>query len=273
MRHSWQVAQVTYTWISFTTDYGLQEGYVATCAGVIATITPAARIIDVTHLVPPFDIRRGSLVLAQTVPYLPPAVHLAVVDPGVGTSRRAIAVAAGDSVLVGPDNGLLIPAAEALGGITSAHELTEARYRLPAVSATFHGRDIFAPAAAHLAAGVPLSNLGPPVDPSSLVSLANPETVVSHGVLTTEVLLVDHFGNLVLAARTVPKGQSVLITIGDRSVPAVVATTFADAPPGGLVVYPDSAGHLAIAVNGASAAAHLRCTAGDRVMITATRRS
>jgi S-adenosylmethionine hydrolase len=262
---------VTYPWISFTTDYGLQEGYVATCAGVIATITPAARIIDVTHLVPPFDIRRGSLVLAQTVTYLPPAVHLAVVDPGVGTARRAIAIAAGDSVLVGPDNGLLIPAADALGGITSAHELTAPEYRLPTVSKTFHGRDIFAPAAAHLAAGVPIAHLGPPVDPATVVALPTPETLVSQGILTTEVLIVDHFGNLVLAARTVPPGPSVLITMGDRSLPATVATTFADVPPGGLVVYPDSAGHLAIAVNGASAAAHLQCGAGDQVTITATR--
>jgi S-adenosylmethionine hydrolase len=189
----------------------------------------------------------------------------------VGTARRAIAVAAGDSVLVGPDNGLLIPAAEALGGITSAHELTEARYRLPVVSATFHGRDIFAPAAAHLAAGVPAAHLGPPVDPASLVALPAPQTLVSQGTLHTEVLLVDHFGNLVLAARTVPEGPLVTITTGDRSLPAAVATTFAGAPPGGLVVYLDSAGHLAVAVNGASAAAHLNCTAGDRVTITATR--
>jgi S-adenosylmethionine hydrolase len=253
---------VPYDWISFTTDYGTDDGFVAACVGVIARLAPAARVLHVTHTVAPHDIRRGATVLAQTAPYLPPAVHLAVVDPGVGTTRRAIVLAAGESLLVGPDNGLLIPAAEALGGVAAAHGLTNPDYRLPAVSATFHGRDIFAPAAAHLATGVHPGQLGPPVDPATLVRLPEPRTVVEQGKLRTEVLSVDRFGNLQLAARELGTLGPV-VRIGDQE--ATVGRTFADAPPGNLVVYLDSAGHVAVAVNGGSAAATLHCGSGDEV--------
>jgi S-adenosylmethionine hydrolase len=252
------------TWISFTTDYGTEDGFVAACLGVIARLAPAARVLHVTHAVPPQDVRRGATVLAQTVPYLPPAVHLAVVDPGVGTARRAIVLTAAESLLVGPDNGLLVPAAEALGGINAAHELTNPDYRLPTVSATFHGRDIFAPAAAHLATGVPPDRLGPPIDPATLTRLPTPKTVVEQGKLTTEVLTVDRFGNLQLAARELDTlGRTV--RIGEHR--ATVGRTFADAAPGNLVVYLDSAGHVAIAVNGGSAAAMLHCGPGDQVRL------
>jgi S-adenosylmethionine hydrolase len=253
-------------WISFTTDYGLDDGFVAACAGVIARIAPDVRLIHVTHLVPPQDVRRAATVLAQTAPYLPPAVHLAVVDPGVGTERAAVAIEAAGGLLVGPDNGLLIPAAEALGGIRSAHRLTEPAYRLPAVSATFHGRDLFAPAAAHLAVGVPPATLGPALDPAGLVRLPAPTIVSQQGKLTTEVLSVDRFGNLQLAATpdALPAGR---VAIGDQE--AVVGRTFADVPSGALVVLTDSAGHLAIAVNGGSAAARLGRSAGDLVELRA----
>ncbi|WP_009480267.1 S-adenosyl-l-methionine hydroxide adenosyltransferase family protein [Rhodococcus sp. JVH1] len=132
---------MVYDWISFTTDYGLSDGFVAACHGVIARLAPGVRMIDVTHAVPPQRVRWGAAVLAQTVPYLPPSVHLAVVDPGVGTDRRPIVVVTDAGVLVGPDNGLLRPAAEALGGVRSAYLLAAPEYRLSTVSASFHGRD------------------------------------------------------------------------------------------------------------------------------------
>ena len=156
-----------FEWISMTTDYGVDDGFVAVCKGVIARLAPHVRTIDITHTVPPQDVRRGASVLAQTAPYLPPAVHLAVIDPGVGTSRRGLVLVAGGSMLVGPDNGLLVPAADSLGEIESGYELANPEYWLPSVSPTFHGRDVFAPVAAHLASGVPPDKLGPPVEPST----------------------------------------------------------------------------------------------------------
>jgi S-adenosylmethionine hydrolase len=272
---------VSYDWISFTTDYGLDDGFAAACVGVIATIAPAARVLDVTHNVPPRDIRRGATVLAQTVPCFPASVHLAVVDPGVGTARRPVAIVAAGGLLVGPDNGLLVPAAEALGGIMTAHELTEPRYRLSTVSATFHGRDIFAPAAAHLAAGIRAELLGPPVDPATLVRLPAPRILVEQGELTTEILGADHFGNLQLAARLADlaafgatPGESVRVRVGgqaEEAEDATVGRTFADVPSGDTVVFVDSAGHVALAVNGGSAAGKLRCATGDSVVLRASR--
>ncbi|HLU44072.1 MAG TPA: SAM-dependent chlorinase/fluorinase [Natronosporangium sp.] len=252
-------------WISFTTDYGLSDGFVAACHGVIARINPTARVIDVTHQIPPGEVRQAAAVLAQTVPFLPPAVHLAVVDPGVGTSRRAVALQTPQGMLVGPDNGLLLWAAEALGGVTAAVALTNREW-FAGSSHTFHGRDIFAPAAAHLAGGAPLRDGGPPVDPASLVRL--PELVVRSGPgwLEAEVLTVDRFGNLQLAA----SGEA-LAGLGERvrvaGTPAVHGRTFADAPPGGLVVLVDSAGQAAVAVNGGRAAVVLGAGAGDLLRI------
>ncbi len=256
-----------YDWISFTTDYGLVDGFTAACEGVVARIAPHARVLHVTHGVPPQDVRRGAAVLAQTVPYLPPAVHLAVVDPGVGTSRRPVAVVTPGGVLVGPDNGLLGPAAQVLGGATAAYELTE--FRLEPVSATFHGRDVFAPAAAHLAAGATPDRLGPRVDPYSLVRLPDPVSVAEPGGLSAEVLGVDHFGTLQLAATgfEADLGDRVRVVAGERSAEGVVGRTFADAPTGGVVVLLDSAGHVAVAVNGGSAAALLDAAPGAVVAL------
>src|SRR5687768_14002867 len=175
-----------YEWISLTTDYGLSDGFVAACHGVLARLAPAARVIDVTHLVPPGDVQRGSAVLAQTLPHLPVAVHVAVVDPGVGTARRAVAVEAERGVLVGPDNGLLTNAADALGGVRRAVALTNRSWHAPSVSTTFHGRDIFAPVAARLAAGADLADAGEPVDPDALVRLPEPLVVIGDGVVEAE---------------------------------------------------------------------------------------
>jgi hypothetical protein len=251
---------MSYDWISFTTDYGLDDGFVAACRGVIARIAPRIQVIDVTHAVPPQRVRQGATTLAQTAPYLPESVHVAVVDPGVGSARRGVVVVAGRGLLVGPDNGLLLPAAEALGGVTAAFELVKPEYRLPQVSATFHGRDVFAPAAAHLALGVAPEAFGPPV--TDLVRLPDPRVAVLPGKLVTELLAVDHFGNiqfaatfddLVLASIT---GQAI-VHCGPRVLRVAIGRTFADVPTGTAVLYTDSAGQLALAINGGSAAAML----------------
>lgn len=250
-----------YEWVSLCTDYGYSDGFVAVCHGVIAQIAPHAQVLDVTHAVPPGDVRHGSVLLADTLRWLPPAVHVAVVDPGVGTVRRGIAVVSGDAVLVGPDNGLLLPAAHTLGGMRAVYELAEPAYRLPAVSATFHGRDIFAPAAAHLTCGVSPDALGPAVDPESLVTLPAPVCEVNTHKLRAEVLAVDHFGNLALAAGAgelqalgLQTGAAATLQWPAGAQPVRVGTTFADAPPGELVVLVDSAGHLALACRDSSAA-------------------
>ncbi|GLZ37648.1 SAM-dependent chlorinase/fluorinase [Actinokineospora sp. NBRC 105648] len=261
-----------YDWISFTTDYGLADGFPAACEGVIARTAPTVRVLHVTHDVPRQDVRRGAAILAQTVPYLPVAVHLAVVDPGVGTSRRPIALVTSSGVLVGPDNGLLIPAAAALGGIVEARELTV--FHLDPVSATFHGRDIFAPTAARIALGADLASVGPLVDPSSLVRLPEPVTVFEPGRVTTEAVGIDTFGNIQLAVRDlgVEVGTRVHAQVGDRSLLAVVGRTFGDAPAGAAVVLVDSAGQVAIAVNGGSAARLLKAEPGVRAVLLLARR-
>jgi S-adenosylmethionine hydrolase len=251
---------MVYDWISFTTDYGLSDGFTAACRGVIAGIAPDVGVMDVTHDVPPQRIRQAASVLADTLPFLPKCVHLAVVDPGVGSRRRGVVVVALRGLLVGPDNGLLLPAAEALGGVQAAYELTEPAYQLPHVSATFHGRDIFAPAAAHLALGVAPEAFGKPV--SDLVELPTPLHVISTRPkgLIVGVLATDHYGNIQLAAtmddlREAGLGKLVEIHGYDPepTVTAIVGRTFSDVGPGGPILYEDSSGHLAIAVNYGSA--------------------
>jgi S-adenosylmethionine hydrolase len=260
-----------YDWVSFTTDYGTEDGFVAVCKGVIAGIAGAGvQVIDVTHQISPQDVRRGATVLSHVVAYLPPAVHLAVVDPGVGTSRRAIVVVTERGLLVGPDNGLLLPAADALGGAVAAHELTEPKFRLPDLSNTFHGRDIFAPATGHLVAGVPPAEFGPELDPAGLVRLPVPRTEVAPGRLTSEILSVDRFGNLQLGAGAAElaafggrPGQRVRLRHKRSTVDAQLGATFGDVPAGTLLVHLDSAGQVAIAVNGGSAVAALGGRVGD----------
>lgn len=271
----------TYAWISFTTDYGEADGYPAACRGVLARQAPHARILDVTHQVPARDVVRGARVLAQTVPYLPPAVHLAVVDPGVGTARRGICLVTASpdgtgGLLVGPDNGLLVAAAEALGGIRAAYLLAEARFWLPTVSRTFHGRDVFAPVAARLAGGEPPTALGPPVEPDTLVRLPPPVVVVDAGRISADVVTVDGFGNVQLAATGTDVagsglrvGQPVRVSVGGAARPALLGLTFDDVGVEELVVLIDSAGHLAVAVNGGSAAEALLVRPGAVVEVAA----
>ncbi len=255
-----------YGWISLTTDYGIVDGFAAACHGTIARIAPDVRIIDVTHQVPPSDVARGAAVLAQTVPHLPPAVHVAVVDPGVGTERRGLAIGTPGGVLVGPDNGLLPWAADALGGVDTVVELTNQDWFLGDVSRTFHGRDVFAPVAARIARGAALGDAGPPVDPTTVVRLPEPVVVVGDGWLEAEVVTIDRFGNVQLAA-----GGQMLAGLGPELVVGGMRArrgdTFADAPQGGLVVFVDSAGRVAIAVNGGRAVVLLSVTPGDVLRI------
>lgn len=248
--------------VTFTSDFGLDDEFVGVCHAVIAGIAPDVRVIDLAH--GPRGVRAGAAVLAQAVPYGPDdAVHLAVIDPGVGTERRPVALLApSGALLVGPDNGLLVDAADALGGVEAAVELRSPAYRLEPVSTTFHGRDLFAPAAAHLASGVPLEDLGPDVDPDGLVRLPEPHVEVATGRLVADVLRTDRFGNVQLAAtadqlREADLGTRARVHAGARVHDAVVAPTFAAAGEGGVVVHVDSAGRAAVAVRGGSAAALL----------------
>jgi S-adenosylmethionine hydrolase len=255
-------------WISFLTDYGLDDVYVGVCHGVIARIAPHARVIDVCHTVPPGSVAAGARLLAKAAPHLPDGVLLAVVDPGVGTQRRPIAVMAGEHVLIGPDNGLLLPAAEALGGVRAAFTLTT--HQQPP-SATFHGRDVFAPAAAQVALGLDPTLLGPVVPQDSLVRLPAPVVKVTKEAIVGEVALVDTFGNLqttvVGDASAMPVGARVMLYFGGRRRIAWVGRTFADVPKGKLMLYVDSAGYLAVAVNGGSAAQRLSVAPGTEISI------
>ena len=265
-----------FRFLSFLTDYGLEDGFVAVCHGVAARIAPDAAVIDVTHLVPPGDIRRGAAVLAQTVPYLPPAVHVAVVDPGVGTARRGVAVAAGDSVFVGPDNGLFSWAVTAAGGAARAFSLTNRALWLADVTATFHGRDIFMPVAAHLADGAELTAAGTEIDVADLVTLPAPERRIRDSVAEGEVLTVDRFGNVQLTITAsdaaqigLKPGATAHIHAGGHRLTVPYREMFGAVAPGELVAYADSAGLVAIAVNGGNAAQRLSLPPGAQVSVTA----
>jgi S-adenosylmethionine hydrolase len=265
-----------FRYLSFLTDYGLKDGFVAACHGVGAQIAPHAEIIDVTHLVPPGDVRRGAAVLAQTVPYLPPAVHVAVVDPGVGTERRGVMIATGGALFVGPDNGLMSWAVTAAGGAERAFSLTNRALWLDRVTHTFHGRDIFMPVAAHLAAGADLAEAGQEIDPGDLVTLPALERRVQDSTAEGEVLTVDRFGNVQLtitesdAAEIGAKpGGDVLLRSGRHQLIVPYRETFGAVPAAVLVIYTDSAGLVSLAVNGGNAAQRLGLPPGARVSITA----
>lgn len=262
--------------LTFLTDFGLEDGFVAACHGVAARIAPATRVIDITHLVPPGDVRRGAAVLAQTVPAMPPAVHVAVVDPGVGTTRRAIAIEAKGGILVGPDNGLLSWAIAALGGATRAVLLTnEALWNHP-VSRTFHGRDIFMPVASHLVTGTSLTEAGIEVDIGDLVMLATPTSRMLDREVEGEVLSVDRFGNVQLSIPSeaaadlgIAIGSAVTIRCNRRELSAPYLETFGSAAPGELIAFTDSAGLISLAVSSGNAAERLSLPPGARVRIAA----
>ena len=261
--------------ITFLSDFGLKDDFVGTCHGVIKRIAPDSQIIDITHGIPPTSILEGALVLANTIEFMPVGVHLAIVDPGVGGPRRALALRDSDGrVYVGPDNGLLLPAADR-AGIEAAHELANPDYALDSISRTFHGRDLFAPAAAHLATGVPLEELGPPLDPEALIRLDLPEPVIADDAITATLLYVDSFGNIALNldrddvdALGIVSGTRVELELAGERYYAVMARTFADARAGDVILYEDSYKNMSLAISRGSAARMLHASPGQDIRIT-----
>jgi S-adenosylmethionine hydrolase len=256
--------------IGFLTDFGL-DGAAATCRAVMLSICRDAQVVDIGHTVRKYAIRDGAFLLRFSLPYFPVGVHVGVVDPGVGTTRRPVALRAerGD-VLIGPDNGLLVPAAEALGGIAEARELTNRDLWLPVTTSTFHGRDIFAPVAGHLAnADASFDAVGPAVDASQLVRLPAPAATVEDGSIVSTVTYVDSFGNVRLAGGAdelraafgeLSDGDALLVELGgrdERLERTRYGTTFGAVPAGASLVYVDSLGNLALADNQGSIATRL----------------
>jgi hypothetical protein len=270
-----------YDTISFLSDYGSDDEFAGIVKAVIADLAPHARVIDLSHGIAPFDVLAGSLALARCIPYVPAGVVLAVVDPGVGTSRRAVAVevAGGDGVLVGPDNGLLAPAVALAGGAERAVELTNAALHLQAPGATFAGRDVFAPAAAHLCNGADLAELGEIIDPGLLFPGVIPLPREEGGELIAEVLWVDRYGNCQLNVSpddlaSLAATDRVRLTLVDalgheRVRSAAVVGAFGDLGTAELGVVVDSFGLLAICLDRASAAVELGLAPGDRVVLGA----
>jgi hypothetical protein len=263
--------------ISFLSDYGLADEFVGVCHAVIATICPDAQVIDITHGIPRHDVRAGALILRGALPYLPAGVVLAVVDPDVGAERRAVAIRAGDGrQLVGPDNGLLWLAAELSGGVSEAVDIARSAFRLEPVSATFHGRDIFAPVAARLAAGAGLRDCGEPLDPGRLVRVELPRPRLEDGALMTQAVYVDRFGNVALgvehdqlAGSGLKLGRPASVELGaGTSHEAHYALTFADVGPGELLLYEDSSRRLALAISRGDAAATLGIAVDDELRIS-----
>ena len=260
--------------ITFLTDFGLQDDFVGTCHGVMARIAPDARVIDITHGIPPQAILQGALLLRSTMKYMPVGVHLAVVDPGVGSHRRPLALRTDDGrFFVGPDNGLLMLAADDCG-IEAAHELADERYRLPNISRTFHARDVFAPAAAHLAAGVSIDQLGPLVDPAELVRVDVPDPSVGKSQISATVVGIDRFGNVATNMRDdhvtslgVERGGRVEVRLTFERYYAVLAETFADVPPGELILYEDSYGLVTLAISNGNAARLTGVGVGDELRV------
>jgi S-adenosylmethionine hydrolase len=251
--------------VTLLTDYGRDDDFVGVCHGVIRTIHPEAQIVDITHGLERYAVRQGALVLRNTLPYMPVGVHVAVVDPQVGTERRALAVRTLDGrILVGPDNGLLSLAWQRCGGIDLAVDVTRSPHRLEPVSATFHGRDIFAPVAAHLARGAELADAGDQLDDAELQTVELPQPRLEEGALVAHALVVDRFGNAALnvdhddmAGTQITLGATVEIEVAGERYLATYAQTFADVRPGELIVYEDAYRTLAVAINRGDAAATL----------------
>ena len=262
--------------VSLLTDYGDEDEFVGVCHAVMRGIAPDVPIVDLTHGIPRYGVRQGAIVLHNALPYVPVGVHVAIVDPQVGTERRGIALRTGDGrMLVGPDNGLLSLAWEKSGGVVEAVDISRSPHRLEPVSATFHGRDIFAPVAAHLAVGAELAEAGQHVEPDELQVLALPQPEVSEGNVVAHVLLVDRFGNASLdvshadlAGSGLSLGKPIEIEVegGERFI-ATFAQTFADVRPGDVILYEDAYRMLAIAVNRGDAASALRLSPDARVVL------
>lgn len=260
--------------ICFTSDYGLTDVQVGTCKGVMGSIAPEATVIDVTHSVPEFDVIRGAETLRHATRYMPDdSVYLAVVDPGDKSKRRELAAEVrSGAYLVGPDNGLLMPAADALGGVVRAVHLTNPRYHVQPVSNTFHGRDVFSPVAAHLAAGADLDDMGEKVDPASMVTLDFPGfRREPDGEIVAKIIDIDRFGNVRLSVMQedvdLSYGAAVEMGIREEVLDARYVETFGMVEDGDLVVVPDSHWRLSLAVNKGNAARALLLSIGEEVRL------
>jgi S-adenosylmethionine hydrolase len=261
--------------ISFLSDYGHDDELVGVCHGVMQGIAPGATIIDLAHGLPRHEVRPAAIVLRNALRFMPPGVHVAIVDPGVGTDRRPVALRLiGGRFLVGPDNGLLAPAAEVLGGVETAVDLSTSPFRLEPVSATFHGRDLFAPVAARLALGTPIAETGELFAPDELARLSLPQPDVRRGEVLAHVAYIDRFGNVALdagagemAAAGYDVGERITIERGGNRHEASYVHTFADVAPGALLAYEDSYGAIAVAVNRGSAAGQLGVGLDDELRL------
>ncbi len=260
--------------VTFLSDFGAGDQFAGVCHGVVNRVCPEATVIHIGHGIEPQAVGQGARVLAGAIPYMPVGVHMAVVDPGVGSERRAIVLRSADGRLfVGPDNGLLVPAAQACGGVELAVHVTNADYMLDQVSRTFHGRDVFSPVAGHLASGVDPRELGEEIDIATLVRPLMPGFERAGAVIVVAVQHVDRFGNIQLSAAAdrieelFQAGSSVEIEAIDDRYLAVCAETFADVGRGELVLYADSEGQLSIAINRGHAAELLDVVAGTTLRI------
>jgi S-adenosyl-L-methionine hydrolase (adenosine-forming) len=261
--------------VTLTSDFGLCEEWVGAVKGVILSINPSATIVDISHEIPPFDIGKGSFVLAAALPHMPVGVHMAVVDPGVGTRRLAVALLAerGD-FLVGPDNGLLVPAAVRLGGVKKAFFLDNQEFFRAPVHPTFHARDIFSPVAAHLSLGVDPREMGSPMDAEDLVPAPWGRAREGEGAVYATVIDVDRFGSLRLNACPeqlgplgCTAGDRVMLGIGEEEMEATIVSTFGAVEAGAAILFEDSSGVMAAGVNGGSLAARSGAQSGDIVII------
>jgi hypothetical protein len=269
-----------FRFVTFLSDYGLEDEFVGVCRGVIKQFAPDVEILDIAHGIPPQDVSAGATVLAQAVRYMPPAVHLAVVDPGVGTNRRPVVIGtAMGPPLVGPDNGLLCPAADALGGATKAFEITNHDLFLESPSRTFHGRDVFAPVAARLALGMPPQEAGAPFGVDELVRLPFAAARVDDDHIHARVAQIDHFGNLQLnVVRQDLEGIGVLlgdeleVRAGGRSFGARYGEAFGEVSIGRLVVLEDSYRWIMVALNQGSARNFLETRRADPIILARVRR-
>ena len=261
--------------LTLLTDYGRDDEFVGVCHGVIRRIAPELPIVDISHGITRHDIRHGALVLAAALPYMPVGVHVAIVDPQVGTERRAVALRCAEGqILVGPDNGLLSIAAERSGGVVEAYDVSRSPHRLDRMSATFHGRDVFCPVGAQLAAGAELADAGDPIDSAELTGLELPEVAIERGMARAHALVIDGFGNVALSLRHehllrlgITIGSRVMVHARGGRREATVVQTFADVEPGDFLLYEDAWGAVALAVNRGDAALELRIRNDDELRI------
>lgn len=261
--------------VTFLSDYGLQDEFVGICHGVLLRIAPHIRIVDIHHNILRQDIRHGAVVLSQTVSYVPDSVHLAVVDPTVGTLRRAVVIESSwGELFIGPDNGLLMPAAEATGGVRRAFDITDNRFLLTPVSKTFQGRDVFSPTTAHVANGVDPSEFGPQIPPDELIPLTVPDAWIHEDHLHTEVLQVDRFGNLQLnfhmelLDKVGLRDEEMLeVRLEGHRLRVPFVGTFSDVEAGSFVLVEDSYRYMSLAINKGDAAAKLRARTGSTAIV------